>query len=231
MRPARFRGRRASATRRGMDTDLPQAPDTEACRETTPDWTPVYDAFVARLRANGVGAGAPDVGDAFPDFALPDDRGRYRTLAELCAAGPLVLSFNRGGWCPYCRAELSAWGAQAAALAGAGAHLVSIAAETGGRAEKLHQWVGDEATILCDVDHGLALAVGLAFHCGADLQQRYLSCGLDLAEIYGSGGWFLPVPATFVLDREGIVRFAWKDPDFRLRADPETVLAAVRGLG
>lgn len=213
-----------------MDWNIPQAPPIEACREATPDWTPVYDAFVARLRATGVGSHAPSVGARFPEFALPDDHGRYRTFAELRREGPLVLSFNRGGWCPYCRAELAGWGERTGALANAGGRFVSVAAETGGRAEQLHELVGAEAEVLCDVDHGLALAVGLAFHCDSDLQRRYLACGLDLAEIYGGGGWFLPVPATFVIDTRGIVRYAFVEPDFRHRADPDIVIAVVKAV-
>lgn len=213
-----------------MDSNLPAAPGIADCAEATTDWTPVYDAFVAKLRATGVGGGAPRPGEVFPEFALPDDRGCYRSLADLVGEGPLVLSFNRGGWCPWCRAELTGWGQRMDALGAAGGRFVSVAAEIGGRAEKLHAMIGAAAQVLCDVDHGLALTVGLAFHCDADLQRRYLACGLDLADIYGGGGWLLPVPATFVLDREGVVRFAFVDPDFRNRADPGEVIAVVRSL-
>ena len=206
------------------------APILAECREATPEWTPVYDAFVAGLRTNGVGAGAIAVGDIFPDFALPDEDGRYRSLDELAGEQPLVISFNRGGWCPYCRSELSAWSAHMPALEALGARFVAISGEVGGRAGKLHHFVGPAATILCDVDHGLALALGLAFFCGDDLQKRYLACGLNLADLYGSGGWLLPVPATFVIDRDRRVAFRFADPDFRLRAEPDAVLAIVRAL-
>lgn len=210
--------------------NLPIAPKIETCREATPDWTPVYDIFVAKLRGAGVGTAAPTAGSVFPDFALPNARGRYRTLAELTKERPIVLSFNRGGWCPYCRTELTAWGEHAGELDHAGGSFVSIAAETGGRAEQLHALVGDAAEVLVDVDHGLALTVGLAFRCDEDLQRRYLSCGLDLADLYGSGTWFLPVPATFVIDRERRVRFAFADADFRNRADPAEVISVLRQL-
>mgnify|MGYP002780436668 CR=1 FL=1 len=213
-----------------MDSKLPEAPAIADCDTATTNWTPIYDAFIARLRAAGVGRRAPKPGERFPAFALPDDRGRYRTLGDLLGGGPLVLSFNRGGWCPYCRAELAGWAERLGALGAANGRFVSIAGEVGGRAERLHAMIGAAAAVLCDVDHGLALALGLAFCCDADLQRRYRACGLDLAEIYGGGGGFLPVPATFVLDRDGIVRFAFVDPDFRQRADPDTVLAAVRAL-
>jgi peroxiredoxin len=213
-----------------MDFDIRSTSATIACGDLTPRWTSVYDAFVAKLRSNGAGQAAPRLGDVLPDFALPDYRGRYRTLASLVGAGPTVLSFNRGGWCPYCRAELEAWRGHAETLTGAGGRFVSIAAETGGRAEHLRELIGEGAEVLVDVDHGLALSLGLTVRCDAELQARYLACGLDLANIYGNGGWLLPVPATFVVDRERRVRFAFVDPDFRHRAEPGDVIASLRGL-
>lgn len=213
-----------------MDMNIPLAPKIEACREATPNWTPIYDAFVAKLRQAGVGMSAPGIGAILPDFALPNAKGRYRSLSELVGRRPTVLSFNRGGWCPYCRSELTAWGEHAEQLAAAGGQFVSIAAETGGRAEQLHAMVGQDAEVLVDVDHGLALSVGLAFRCDQDLQRRYLTCGLDLSELYGSGTWFLPVPATFIIDREQRVRYSFVDADFRNRADPDEVIAVLRAL-
>jgi peroxiredoxin len=213
-----------------MDFHTASTPAIIACGDLTPRWTSVYDAFVAKLRTSGVGEAAPRVGDVLPNFALPDHRGRYRKFAAVVADGPIVLSFNRGGWCPYCRAELEAWRGHANDLRKAGGRFVSVAAETGGRAEQLREFIGAGAEVLVDVDHGLALALGLAFRCDAELQARYLACGLDLADIYGNGGWLLPVPATFVVDRERRVRFAFVDPDFRHRADPGEVIASLRGL-
>lgn len=202
----------------------------DECRETTREWTPVYDAFIAKLRSVGVAQNSPVPGDIMPEFALPDARGRYRALSALVAEGPIVLSFNRGGWCPFCRGELSAWGERIDDLAAAGARLVTVTAEVGGRAEALHELVGPDAVILCDIDHGVALSFGLAFRCDLDLQQRYLACGLDLTDIYGGSGWILPVPATFVIDRDMTVRYAFADPDFRTRAEPDEVLGVLTDL-
>ena len=80
------------------------------------------------------------------------------------------------------------------------------------------------AIVLCDVDHGVALAAGLACHLSAELNDLYLKAGLDLATIYGSGGGFLPIPATFVIDRDRMIRYAFVDPDFRYRANPPDVV-------
>lgn len=194
------------------------------------EWQPLYDRFVAHLRSAGVGVAAPATGERFPAFGLPDSRGRYVRSSELLERGPLVLSFNRGAWCPYCRSELSAWGLELAQLERCGAAFVAVTGEVGGRAERLRRDIGPAAEMLCDVDHGLALRLGLAFPLSAEMRRAYLAHGLDLAEVYGTASWFLPVPATFVLDREGVVRFSFVDPDFRVRAEPEAVLAALREM-
>lgn len=213
-----------------MDNPFHLSAALAECREATREWTPVYNAFVAKLRLGGVGDSAPGVGEVFPDFALPDERGRYRSLDHIVSDGPIVLSFNRGGWCPFCRGELSAWGERIEALHQANGRLVTVTGEVGGRAGQLHDLVGPDATILCDVDHGLALSLGLAFRCDEDLRHRYLACGLDLSEIYGGHGWLLPVPATFVIDRDRTVRFAFAEPDFRIRAEPDEVIEVIRAL-
>jgi peroxiredoxin len=200
-------------------------------KEARPQWQPLYDSLVARLRALGVGLTAPRVGDPFPDFALPDIRGRYRSLAELAKRGPIVLSFNRGEWCPYCRTELEAWHCALPDLDMANGHFVAVTGEVDGRAASLGSILGDGADVLCDVDHAVALSNGLAFFLGKPLLDSYREVGLDLSVIYGSDSGFVPVPATFVVDTDLTVAFSYVDVDFRLRAEPEAAIAAVVALG
>jgi peroxiredoxin len=213
-----------------MENLTPLADALVRCREGDPSWETIYDDFIGGLHDRGVGRTAPAVGERLPDFALPNARGIYVDSQDLIASGPLVLSFNRGGWCPYCRTELSAWAKAMPELNRLGGTFVSITPEVGGRAEAMRRDLGLSSEVLCDVDHGVALELGLAFHLGGELRNRYLSCGLDLSEAYGSPSWFIPVPATFVVDRSGIVRFAFIDPDFRVRAEPADVLDEVRRL-
>lgn len=201
-------------------------------RERSADWNVLYDDFVGTLRRVGVGAGAPKPGEPFPAFALPDAAGHYRTLDALLAKGPLVLSFNRGGWCPYCSHELRAWNAVLPELTKAGGTLAAITPEVGGRAALMGRLLGisSDAELLCDVDSGVALASGLAFRLSEALIRAFAEAGLDLPALYGSASGFLPVPATFLIDREGVVRFASANPDFRERAEPADVIAALRAL-
>lgn len=198
------------------------------CSEETPEWQDLYDDFATRLNSLAVGKQAPAIGTPFPSLALPNHRGQYRKIGDLYKSGPLVISFNRGSWCRYCRRELESWRDSLAALDSAGGKLVVIAGEIGGRGDALAAIFNDEVEILCDVEHGAALSLGLAFHAGKELLQRYLENGLDLSKIYGTQSGILPIPATFVVDQKGIVRYAFVDPDFRVRAEPEDVIAIVK---
>ncbi len=200
------------------------------CTLENAEWTRLYDDFVGRLTMLETGHCAPEPGMRFPDLLLPDHKGRYRSLAALAATGPLVISFIRGGWCPWCRNELESWLDTMTALEAAGGRLVVIVGEVAGRADRIEAMLDGRAIVLCDVDHGAALELGLAFHAGADLVQRYLKAGLDLADIYGTDAGILPVPATFVIDTRSIVRYAFVDPDFRVRAEPAEMVSLVRSL-
>lgn len=193
-------------------------------------WARPTDDLIARLCQSGAGSRAPRIGERFADFALPDSHGHPVALHQLLDRGPLVLGFLRGRWCPYCARELGTWHDAMPRLEAAGGRFVAISAETGGRAEDFRREIAPAATMLCDVDHGLALLLGLAFPIGEDLRRRYAAAGLDLGAIYGNSGQLLPITATFVLDRAGIVRFANADPDFRRRADPNAVIAVVEAL-
>jgi peroxiredoxin len=198
-----------------------------ATRRSRLPWEAAYDAMVEGLKRNRAGAAAPRVGAPMPDFALPDAAGRWTRLDELLAPGPLILSFQRGGWCPYCRTEMAAWRAAAPALEAAGLRLAVVTPETGGRAAALADEVGERAILLCDVDHGVAMALGLTVPLPPEIARRYREGGLDLDRLTGGAGGFVPIPATFAIDAGGIVRFAHADPDFRLRAEPADVLAAL----
>jgi len=212
----------------------PLGPQLVQIRRRDPDLGPFFDEVVIALREAGVGAAAPQVGDMFPDFSLPTLHGGYRRLGELLGEGPVIINFSRGRWCPYCVHEVSAWADMLPALAAAGVRLVEITGETGGGARALGAVLAasphaEVAEVLCDVDHGVALSLGLAFFAGEPMLDFYTKVGLDFHELYGTPSGFLPVPATYAIDPAGRVRFAFVDVDFRNRAEPAEVLAALRG--
>jgi peroxiredoxin len=191
----------------------------------------VYDVLIANLvadlRTRRAGATAPRTGERFPEFILPDANGVFRELSQLLRDGPIVLSFLRGQWCPYCQEELGAWKRALPALERAGGRLIFVAASTGGAAMAIRNSVSPKVEVLCDVDHGLSLSLGLAFYLGRQFLDQYEQDGLDLAVIYGTEAGLLPIPATFALDRQGRVLAAHIEPDFRIRAAPAEMIAAI----
>jgi peroxiredoxin len=193
-------------------------------------WEPAYDQMVRGLAESGAAAAVPAAGARLPDLALPDSRGRWTRIGDLLNDGPLVLSVQRGGWCPYCRAEMAAWRRALPELRDAGGRLALMTPETGGRAERLRETIGPEPVILCDVDHGAAMTLGLTVPLPQELRRRYREAGLDLDRLTGGAGGFVPIPATFLIDGGGIVRFVHADVDFRKRAEPAEVIAAARAL-
>lgn len=191
----------------------------------------IYDrligTLVADLHRRRAGHDAPREGSVFPAFRLPDERGVLCDLSQVLARGPVVISFIRGQWCPYCQEELASWKNAIPALQAAGTTLICITPETGGAAKAIRSSVSPEFTLLCDVDHGLSLSLGLAFHLGRAFIDQYKADGVDLAAIYGSAAGILPIPATFALDRDGVVRAAHVEPDFRIRAKPDDMIRAL----
>lgn len=185
---------------------------------------------VAELRRNGTGLHALTVGEPFPDFMLPCPTGQLVERDELLAKGPLVVTFFRGHWCPACAAALDAMLQSLPTMRELGASLIAVSPETRGQALRPGFQAPPGFRFLSDVDHGLTLACGIAFKTPAAYRGLLQGDGLDLSERQGSPSWFLPVPATFVVDREGIVRWSFVDVDFTRRAEPEDILNALRAL-
>ena len=210
----------------------PLRPELDAIRQSTPDLGPFFDEITFGLREAGVGASAPTVGDVFPDFSLPNADGGYRRLADLLEAGPVIINFSRGRWCPYCVHEISVWANMLPVLADASTRFIEITGETGGGARAIGAALAASehaaaAEILCDVDHGVALSLGLAFFVGEPTLDFYRECGIDFHALYGSRSGFLPVPGTFAIGQDGVVHYAFVDVDFRNRAEPVDVIAAL----
>lgn len=189
-----------------------------------------YDEFLSRLTAAQVGAQAKAPGDRMPAFILPDTMGRLVDSADLLATGPLVVTFVRGNWCPYCVMTLTALQDRLADIEAAGATLVTLTPETGGLARQTQEAHDLSYRLLVDVD----LAVGMEFGIVFKMPPLYTSLlrrgGIDLAARSGNDSWFLPIPATFLVDSGGIIRRSWVDIDFTRRAEPDEIVDALRSM-
>ena len=195
-----------------------------------PDFAAEYQVIVDRLAASNVGSASPRTGDKLPDFQLPDANGRLVSLSDLLSNGPLVVSVNRGHWCDFCRYELTALQDHADRIAELGASVVAISPETQVYAKKLRDRCGLTFPVLCDVDNGYALSLGLAIWVGNAIKPIYEKFGYDLDRFQGNSAWMLPIPATYVVATDGRIADCLVDPDFRNRMEPVEVIAALKAL-
>jgi peroxiredoxin len=137
--------------------------------------------------------------------------------------------FYRGHWCPYCRLNVNAVIRAKDEITALGGQIVAIMPETQKYAERFKSDSGAPFPVLTDLDNGYALSLNLAIWLGTEIQQ--LLSYLDLSDFHGNDGWMLPIPATFVVGRDGLVKARFVDPDFRKRMEIDDLLAAVRRAG
>ncbi len=212
-----------------MDAPLGERLDaySDAIRKLIPDYADAVDRLVARLEAGQAGASAPQPGEPMPPFVLPDETGRLVGLADLTRGGPAAITFHRGHWCPWCRISAGALAALGDDLARLGAQAAAIVPE---RQQFSAQFKADTRSpfpVLSDLDNGYALSLDLAVWVGPDLERLLASYGRSLPDYQGSDAWLLPIPATFVVGRDGVVAARFVDPDFRRRAAIEQLMAAL----
>jgi peroxiredoxin len=201
-------------------------------RERSPEIRKAYEALVADLGRSGLVERALKSGDTMPEFELPDSAGKLVASRELLARGPLVLSFFRGGWCPYCRLELRALQETLPEIESRGAMLAAITPDTGAALASTKRTSELGYQVLSDVDNGVGLTFGLIFRVPPTIKELYLRLGIDLGARHGNatGEWLLPVPATYIVDRQGVIRHAELDPDFKRRMEPAEIIRVLGGI-
>jgi peroxiredoxin len=214
---------------RGMDASLNEQLKSfsDEARHRRPDFAAAVDRLVARLRENGAGEAAPKPGEPMPPFYLPDDNGKIVSLDELFAEGPVAVTFHRGHWCPYCRISINALAQAHKEIAAEGGRVVAIMPDRQEFASELKSVGAVPFPILTDLDNGYALTVNLAIWIGAEM-QRMMAGRQDLPSFQGNDSWMLPIPATFVVGTNGIIKARFVDPDYRRRMAIEELLAAMR---
>jgi peroxiredoxin len=183
------------------------------------------------LAASGITARALKAGDRVPDFSAPDATGKTVRLSDLLKGGPVVLSFYRGGWCPYCNLELRALQAALPEIARLGASLVAISPQSPDESLSTAQKNALTFRVLSDTDSHVAKAFGIAFDLAEELRPIYSRFGHALPDKNGVESWVLPIPATYVIDRMGTITLAFIDVDYRNRLEPADIVTALETLG
>ena len=182
------------------------------------------------LAASGIAQRALKAGDRAPDFNLPDARGSYVHLKELLATGPVVLSFYRGSWCPYCNLELHALQQALPEITRLGASLVAVSPQTPDESLSTTEKNALSFSVLSDIGSTTAKAFGIAYDLAEELRPIYARSGHALPEKNDDESWVLPIPATYVIDTDGTVALAFVDVDYRNRLEPAEILTALQAL-
>ncbi|GLK83048.1 peroxiredoxin-like family protein [Ancylobacter defluvii] len=190
----------------------------------------LYEAKIEELRASFAVDEAIGMGDEAPDFTLPSAAGGVVTLSELLRSGPAVVTFYRGGWCPYCNLQLRAYQAIQPQIAAHGARLLAISPQRPDGSLDVAEKNALTFDVLSDVGNHVARRYGLVFSLATELRDALRSNGKFLPELNGDDSWELPVPATYVVGRNRRVAAVGLDVDYRNRLSPETILAALHAL-
>ena len=192
----------------------------------------VMEGHIEFLRTSGAVDQILKPGAKAPAFTLKNQHGEDVSSADLLKRGPLVVSFTRGGWCPYCAAEVRALNEAYDQFQQAGIELVVLSPQSPDRAQK--QATADKLkfNLLVDTDNQVGKAFGVVYTFPEDLKNVYLNTfKTDIQAVNEAGVWQLPIPARFIIDGSGTIRDAKADPDYRYRPEPSEVLDIVKKLG
>lgn len=197
-------------------------------KRVPPERQAIMQRHIDQLRAGAISRSMLKVGDRAPAIVLMNAKGQTVDVARLLKKGPVIVTFYRGGWCPYCNLELKAYQQILPEIAAAGASLIAISPEKPDESLSTAEKNALSFEVLSDVGQNVGRAFGLVYDFTDELKSAYRGFNLDIPARNGTPEeWALPVSATYVIDRDGIIVYAYTDPDYRDRADPREVLAAL----
>jgi peroxiredoxin len=210
-------------------TDMTLQEELDAYKATPkphilPEFRPVIGRTIADLIASAQVQTARKAGDRAPDFVLPDQNGAAVSSADLLARGPLVVSFYRGVWCPFCNIELKALEATLSDIRARGATLVAISQQTPPNSRKAQRDNGLSFPILSDKGGEIGAAFGLRWLVPEDMREVHKKLGGPLPVFNGEDSWTLPMPARYVIGKDGVIVYGEVNPDYTQRPEPSDLL-------
>jgi len=169
-------------------------------------------------------------GDKLKDFQLTNHLGKRLRLAELREKGPVVITFYRGGWCPYCNLELRAYQESLKDIKAAGATLVAITPELPDASLTTLEKHDLKFEVLSDVNSDYAREIGLIFTLPEEIRSIYDSFGIEVEKHNGKGQFDFPLAATFIVNVDGTITSSFVDADYTLRKDPSEVVQELKSI-
>jgi peroxiredoxin len=203
--------------------------DAKRASATTPDEIrEVMKEAKEKLYQSDLVSKAVKHGDQYIDFELPNARGGNLKISEVLKRGPVILTFYRGSWCPYCNLQLRAYQKHLAKFEDLGASVIAISPEKADLS-KAHLTRDDlKFDVLTDQSNVIARKYGLVFKIEEKLKEAYLSMGLDLEKNQGNNNWELPIGATYVILPDGKIAYSFLNVDYTQRAEPQKLLDVLR---
>lgn len=183
-----------------------------------------------KLMKSDVGDNAPATGDQAPDFELPNVRGGSTQLSERLKQGPVVLSFYRGGWCPFCNLEFKALSDILPEIEDKGASLIGISPELPDASLSTIEKHNLPFEVLSDAGNKIANKYGLIMDVYEEIQPLYKEWGIDVPAANGDDSYQLPIPATFIIKQDGSIVACYVNKDYTTRMEPSDILAALASI-
>ena len=202
-----------------------------AGRQANPDFMKGVDDIISQAKAFQQGANAVTIGQQAPNFELPNPDAETVSLEHLLAQGPVIVTFYRGSWCPYCNLQLRALQARLEDIHALGATLVAISPQVPDGSMTKDEISKMDFVVLSDQDAKVASQYGVAWEVPAFLiEHMRKDRNLDLEAINNGNSSVLPIPATFVLGPDGVITWRYVDVDYRTRSEPDDIIDALQKL-
>ncbi|MCG6937869.1 MAG: AhpC/TSA family protein [Gammaproteobacteria bacterium] len=182
------------------------------------------------LIAAGIAENSMNKGDFFPEFVLPNANNDLRSLNNFLSHGPLVISFYRGAWCPYCNLEINALQKSLPDIIAAGGQLVAISPQTPDKSADQISISRLTFEVLSDAGNKLAKDCGLVFALPEALRPVYQSWQIDIPGFNGDNSFELPIPASYIIDTDGKIHYAFAEMDYTKRLEPSIIIEQLKSL-
>ena len=203
----------------------------EMGRKANPTFMKGIDDIIAKAKAFEEGSKAIDIGQKAINFVLPNHEGKLISLADLLEKGPIVLTFYRGSWCPYCNLQLKALQSRLAEIHALGAQLIAISPQVPDGSLSKNEIDEMDFIVLSDQDAEIGSQYGIAWKVPEFIAEHMrVDRGLDLESINNGNGTILPIPATFIIGKNGIISWRFVDVDYRTRSEPEDIIKALKNF-
>lgn len=185
---------------------------------------------LGKLLQSDVAKNAKTVGNKAPDFSLPNIKGDFIRLSDAYQVGPVVLSFYRGGWCPFCNLEMRALQQHLPQIKALGASLIAVSPQTPDNSLTTSEKLRLQFEIVSDQGNQTTRDYGLLMQVYEEIRPLYRDWGFDIPAANGEDSYELPVPATYVIDKNGIIQASYVNKDYTTRMEPADIITALQKM-